>query len=94
MSVPTLIKQPSENRLYSMDFAANLDEGETILSVSSVVAAPPGLTLSGSASASGTRASQRILGGTDGVLYKVTFIVVTSSGNTLEGEGFLRVKEL
>ena len=94
MGVPTLIKQPSESRLYTMEFAANLDEAETITGVSSVVAAPSGLTLDGPPGFSGTKATQRIAGGTNGVLYKVTFVVTTSNGNTLEGEGHLRVREL
>lgn len=92
--VPTLIKQPGENRLYSMDFAPNLDEGETVSSIISVIATPPGLTLSGPAGTNGTKATQRILGGTNNALYKVTFTVLTSAGNTLESEGNLRVREL
>lgn len=91
MAIPQLIKQPTENRVYSLEFAPNLDAGETIESVISCVAEPEGLTLSGSPSASGTRATQRIAGGTDGVTYKVTFVVQTSNSNILEGEGYLRV---
>lgn len=94
MAVPSLIKQPAEDRLYSMNFASMLAPGETISSVSSVVVAPAGLTLSGAASASGTEAFQRISGGTAGQRYKVTFVVVTSSGNTLEGEGYMQVKDI
>lgn len=94
MPVPTLIKQPTENRLYTMQFAANLSSGETISSVNSVVSVPGGLTLSGAPVIDGTQVHQRILGGTDGVVYKVTFIVTTSNANILEGEGFLRVQDL
>lgn len=94
MGIPTLIKQPSENRLYTMEFSGNMAESETITGVNSVTVTPAGLTLSGSASFSGTQVTQRILGGVDGVLYKVTFIVTTSAGNILEGEGFLRVQDL
>lgn len=93
-AIQTLDKQPSESRLYIMEFAPNMGQTETITGVTSVVAAPSGLTLSGSATFSGTQASQRIAGGTDGVLYKVTFIVTTSGGNTLEGEGNLRVRSI
>jgi hypothetical protein len=94
MSVPTLIKQPSESRLYTMEFAANLSVGETITSINSAVAEPAGLTLSGAAVPSGTQVHQRILGGTAGVVYKVTIVVTTSNNNILEGEGYLRVMEL
>lgn len=94
MRTPTLTKQPAESRLFEMDFAAMLATGETLSSVSSVTAAPAGLTLTGAASASGTSAFQRIEGGTAGVTYRVTFVVVTSNGNTLEGEGNLAVRDL
>ncbi len=90
-SIPTLTKQPSENRLYSMEFAPNLEAGEVIDSVVSCVAEPAGLTLVGAPEASGTKASQRISGGAPGVNYKVTFVVTTSALNTLEAEGYLRV---
>lgn len=94
MATQTLIKQPGENRLYSMDFAALLAEGETLDNVLSVAATPTGLTLSGSAAYSGSIAQQRIYGGTAGQLYKITFTVTTTSGNTLQGEGLLQVKDL
>lgn len=93
MPVPSLIKQPSESRLFGMDFAARLGNDE-LLTVTSVSASPTGLTLSGSPGISGTEATQRIAGGTSGVKYKVTFVVVTAGGNTLEGEGILQVKDL
>lgn len=94
MGIPTLIKQPTESRLYTMEFASNMEESETITAVSSVTATPSGLTLSGGAGFNGTRATQRISGGVAGTRYKVTFVVTTSNGNTLEGEGYLRVTEL
>ncbi len=90
----TLVKQPSESRVFAMDFAAQLADGESLTSVSSVTAAPSGLTISGAATLSGAVASQRIAGGTAGVRYVVTFVVTTSASNTLEGEGYLLVKEL
>ena len=96
MSKPTLIKQPSENRAYSMDFSALLGEGETIASVTSVTFSGPdaALTLVGLPTFSGSFVSQRIKDGTAGVRYNVTFLVVTSAGNVLEGDGILQVKEL
>lgn len=77
-----------------MDFSPLLAAGETITSVTSVVASPNTLTLSGPATFTGAFAVQRIAGGTAGTKYKVTFVVVTSMGNTLESEGFLQVKDL
>ena len=94
MSVQTLTKQPSESRQYAMEFAPMLEPGETLTAVSSVAATPTGLTLVGPAAFSGSVAQQRISGGTDAVTYKVTFVVTTTDGNTLEAEGYLRVKAL
>lgn len=93
----TLVKQPSESRLFSMDFAALLARGETVSSVSSVSITPTTsspLSTSGAAAVSGTSAQQRLTGGLAGTRYKVTFVVVTSLSNTLEGEGYLHVKDL
>ncbi len=77
-----------------MDFSALLAPGENISGVTSVTASPNGLTLSGSATISGLTANQRIAGGTNGTTYKVTFVITTSLGNTLEGEGYLKVEDL
>lgn len=94
MSTPSLIKQPSESRQFSMDFSALLAPGESISSVTSVTALPAGLTLSGAPVSSGAIATQRIAGGTNAIRYVVTYVVLTSLGNTLEGEGILQVKDL
>lgn len=91
MSVETLKKQPSESRVYTMDFNANLATSETIATVVSVTADVSGLTIG--SPVVGTRSAQvRISGGTVDVLYKVTWVVTTSAGNTLEAEGYLRIE--
>ena len=90
--IQKLEKQPSESRVYDIDFSANLAAGETISAVSSCTASPSGLTL-GAASYTGTKVQIRISGGVTGTQYKVTAIVTTSAGNTLEGEGNLLVLE-
>lgn len=91
MSVPTLTKQPSESRLYDFNFSGLLGATESITAITSITANPSGLTLSGQAiwvSAKGVQV--RIAGGVAGS-YKVTAIVTTDAGNTLEGEGVLNV---
>lgn len=93
MGIGSLIKQPGESRLYSMEFAANLAAGETIATVDSVTASPSGLTI-GSPVANGTKADVRISGGTAPTTYKVTFTVTTSASNILEAEGVLVVRQL
>jgi hypothetical protein len=94
MALQTLVKQPAESRLYSMDFGANLN-GAGIASVTSVTATPTGLTV-GASTISGTKVSFRCSGGTDGVTYKITVVIVDDAvdPNTLEGEGNLQVSEL
>lgn len=98
MSTPSCVKQPSESRVYTMDFSAQLAQGEVITGVTSVAYdGPTGdttLVISGIASYTDTTANQRISGGTSGARYDVTMIVTTSFGNTLEGEGVLQVKDL
>lgn len=89
---PSLLKQPGDDRVYTMDFAALLASNETINGVTSVVAEPADLSLDGAATFGGTMAQQRISGGTSGITYKVTFVVTTTEGNTIEGEGFLVVR--
>ena len=90
--IPTLEKQPADSLLYDMEFVGRLAEGETLTAVSSVTAAPSGLTV-GTPSYSGTRAQVRLGGGTGGVTYKVTIVVTTSASNTIEGEGNLFVRD-
>lgn len=96
MGIPTVIKQPSESRLYVMEFAAMLGSGEALSSVVSVtidkVTLSP-LTKSGEA-VSGTSLTFRLAGGLAGTKYKVTGIVTTSAGNTLEGEGIVQCEDI
>lgn len=96
MATPTVIKQPSESRLYTMEFAALLGSGETLSSVVSVnvdkTTASP-LLISGQA-VNGTALTFRLTGGLAGTRYKVTGIVTTSGGNTIEGEGIVQLEDL
>jgi len=97
--LPTLEKQPSEGLLYDMEFLGRLAEGETLTAVTSFTAVPnidtapldTPLTI-GTPAASGTRAQARISAGTSGTKYKITVVVTTSASNTLEGEGYLFVR--
>ena len=87
MSKP-LQKQPSESRLYTMNFEGNLASGETITGITSVSGDPAGLTISGQAivTPASKKITFRVAGGTDGNSHKITAIVTTSASNTLEGE--------
>ncbi len=87
-----LDKQPTESDLFDIDFTPKLVTGDTISSVTSVATAQAGLTI-GAPLLSSPKVQVRISGGTDGTLYKITAIVVTSNGNTLETDVFLRVED-
>lgn len=93
MSTPSLIKQPSESRLFEMSFVPRLLPDETLLAVNSITVDKDGLTLSGSPTLGSTSVFQRISGGDAGVRYKVTFRVTTSLSNDLEAEGILQVED-
>ena len=96
MAIPTVIKQPSESRLYTMEFAALLGSGETLSTVVSVTvdkATTPVLAISGQV-VSGSQLQFRLAGGLNGTKYKVTGVVTTSAGNTLEGEGIVQLEDI
>ena len=84
-------------RTVVFEFLGELAVGETI-STSTVTAAvysgtdaSPSSLISGSASASGTQVSQKLTGGAEGVIYKLTCTITTSASNTLVKTGFLAV---
>jgi len=91
-----LIKQPSENRQYSMDFSNVLSAGETISTqvVTSQLACGDSsdLTITGEA-ISGQTVTCWIAGGTHGNVYRVEFVITTSTSQTVEGDGILYVKD-
>lgn len=96
MSLPSVTKQPTESRLYSMDFSALMGQNETISAVSSVTkdkTTTPDLTI-GAAVFDGQIAQFRLSAGKSGTKYKITCIVTTSDGNTLEGEGIVQLEDL
>lgn len=97
--VTTLYKQPGESRLFDMSFANKMRDGETIVSIDSITAVPGDLSFSGSVY-SGQIVQTLISGGTipsrvdtPEESYIVTFVVTTSSGQVLENEGILIVRE-
>ena len=94
-----LLKQPQDSRLYAMDFAALLGS-DTIASVQSITAEAEGrvggaasLTV-GAPTVNGTKVEVRIDGGSHGENYKITVVIQTTGGDTLEGDGWLYVRDL
>lgn len=93
-----LCKQPSEKRRYSMDFSNLMGVSETINSITSVSqeyldgSTSTDLTFSGQA-IEGQTVTVWIEGGVDRKRYHVVFLIQTSTGAILEGEGPLVVRE-
>lgn len=91
----TLEKKAGESRLYGMDFAGLLDSGVTLSSNASFTITPSTgtvpLTKSGSVTLAGTVASFRLLGGDLDMVYTIDVVCVDSAGNTIEGDGKLRI---
>lgn len=90
-------KKQGEVVTLSFEFLSQLAPGETISTqvVTSTVwsgtDASPSSMISGSASASSTRVSQKITGGVVGVVYYLLCTITTSAGQTLQQAGFLAV---
>lgn len=92
LATERLEEQPSESRLYAMDFDPLLIGSEALSSITSVLCTPTGLTIASTA-IDGTTVQARLSGGTVDEIYRVEFIVVTDGGNTLESDGELWVHD-
>lgn len=92
MSLTSLVvieKQPSETLILAMDFSSWLDdETLTLVEVSS---SPTGLTIEDEV-VSGQTVEMTVSGGTNGQNYRVQVTVTTSEGETLVGDGLLKVR--
>lgn len=90
-------KAPTETAAYVFDFVSSLATGETIstatctASVFSGLDATPSGIISGVASISGTKATQKLTGGVNGTIYKVMMTITTSTSNTLVLSGYVAV---
>ena len=87
-----LDKQPSESRLYDIDFAPLLATGDTLTGTPTVTTAQSGLTIA-APSLSTPKVQVRLSSGTDGTLYKLTVKSSTANGDTLETDIYLRVED-
>lgn len=96
-----LTKQPWENILFDMQLSDRMRSGDTITSVDSVsftnmgqIAGSTDIALGSPVHDSGTLAQVRIDAGQDGENYRVTFRVLTTGGDSIEGDGMLYVRDL
>lgn len=90
-------KLAGETKVFTFDFSSSLSTGETIstqvvtASVYSGSDAAPSSLISGLATASGAVVSQKITGGTLGVIYELLCTITTSLGQTLLLSGYTAV---
>ena len=90
-------KTSAEAKTYTFDFASKLAAGETIstqtttATVWSGVDTSPSAIISGAATVSNTKVNQNITGGVNGVVYKLSVKITTSTGQTLVINSYLAV---
>lgn len=90
-------KLASETVILTFDFTSRLSAAETISSQSvtatvySGTDASPSAIINGSASASGQKVTQSIIGGTLGVTYLLLCTIETSLSQTLQLAGYLTI---
>lgn len=94
--ITPLYKQPGEVRLYSFDFAAQVEiaGGETLTGTPTIAVSllsGSGTVTAGSPSISTTFVNFTLSGGTDGDRHRVLCTVATSGGRTLQSAGDLRI---
>lgn len=87
-------KTPIERKEYSIDYASWLRAPET-LSVVAYEFSPPGMTIDGTAVASGRKAISFFAGGgNDGETYELLITVTTSDGQNKEDAVLFVVRDL
>mgnify|MGYP001559642657 CR=1 FL=1 len=90
-------KGVNETRIETFDFTSRLSAAETIstASVSATVYsgtdATPSAVVSGSSTIAGQKVTQKLTGGTLGVIYKLVCTITTSLGQTLLLSAFLAI---
>lgn len=98
----TFTKQPAEVIDYTIDFSEAVNTGDTlvaspapvvILALQSGTGTAPNLGLT-TVNTAGNAVKQRISGGVDGQVCLLTCCVTTASGEVLEGEVKLKIKEV
>ena len=92
MADEILDKQPSESRLYDIDFAPLLAIGNSLTGAATVTTTQNGLTIGAPVLAT-PLVQVRLSSGTDGTLYKLTVKCSTSDGDDLETDIYLRVED-
>lgn len=88
-------KQPSETLDFDIDCRKRMDSSDTITSVNASFSGPnQALVIERTSFYDDTVAKIYVSGGTDNTTYKITLLVVTMNGTTIETEFLLHVKDL
>ena len=94
------VKQPVESRQYTFDFLQLLGSNtvDTIVSVVSetqgIVTGSAALTVGSPTDDNVSKVQVRLEDGTNKEDYKITATITDTGGNTLQGEGILKVRDL
>ena len=88
-----LYKQPTETKIYAIEFSDQLATGDSLSAISSGPTDQAGvLTITGAA-ISGTTVQATYAGGVDGTTYHIVTIVTTTNGETIETDVYLVVAD-
>lgn len=85
-----LYKQPTETKIFDIEFEDQLASGDSLASITSVTESTGAITIA-STSITGTKVRGTYSGGVDGTTYHIVAIVVTTNGETLEVDVYLAV---
>ena len=97
MSIVVSSKLTGDTVPVTFDYLSRLQTGDTIssaafgASVFSGVDASPSSIISGSATISGSKVTQKITGGVAGTIYKINGVAITAAGYTLTLIGYMPV---
>ena len=92
MKLGTKTKQPGERRSYTINYDDAMTDDDTVLTAVLKTAPPVELTVN-QITVISPRVRFFVSGGTDGVSYKLTFVVTTNDGVVFEDEVTIKVKE-
>lgn len=85
-----LYKQPSESKIFDIEFEDQLASGDSLDSITSLAEDTGAITIA-STSITGTKVRGTYSGGVDGITYHIVCIVATTNGETIEVDVWLRV---
>jgi hypothetical protein len=90
----TLFKQPRELLDFDIIAARSLGDSDTIDNVTAFITGPDDVLTVENISWTDVAAKVWIAGGSDDATYKVTALIYSVGGREIEGEFYLRVKDL